>query len=457
MKTKILLLATVTMFLGWSCNKNDNGKNPTPPAEVEVSTPDAAQDALNNGSTTITLTNPLSGDAGFVIPNSYPTGTEVNLVIPANGYDVEIKQDNTKAQAFPVVHLKVESAENITLLTPNCSVVFDGTTNSLVASTADNTLTVTKGSVVSTLTIQKGSVKIYGLVSAINQTANSGKIYLALGSGSDRPSTDNIIKQTLELPWVDGIILTEDKYPLSANITATGNEFDQDNAAYAWYLPIEKDGFEIIGDGNVEDIILYGKEEQANGVWSSQNLITVFASDVTIDGITMMNKVEGNKMIEVLNSGFTVRNSRFVLNTQVAGGTEDFVGGIYFSQKADKGLVENNYFNAGTVSVDGLMSGTFNVTGNTFDGVYGGDYVVISTPNWTTNDVSTSTMSLTLTKNAFKNVPEFKGDVTYPVLNLKYGTVTANENTFPTDGIYYRVIEHGKLVLNGVTIVPTDK
>lgn len=457
MKTKLLLIATAAMFFGWSCSKDNGTQAPNTP--IEVKTPEAAQNALNNGSNDITISTPLTSDVSLVIPNGFPEGSTVTLNIPANGNDITISENNSRSQSFPKINLNATEVQSLTILTPNSSVIFSGSAETITASTAPTTLTITKGTSVESLVSLQGSVKIFGTVGHVTNTG-SGKILLGIGSGSDRPVVQDIIKTTLTYDWINGIILTEGKYPLNPDIKATGSEFGQNNAAFSWYLPIEKDGFQIIGEGDVQNIILYGETQQANGIWSSQNLITVFASNVTISGITLKNKLDGNKMIEVTKPGFTVSNCRFVPNDEVTPeeGYEAFVGGVYFSQNADSGLVENNFFKTGTVSVDGLLSGTFNVNNNTFDSVYGGNFVVISTPDWSTPDVSSSTMKLNLTGNRFVNVPVYDGvNITLPVLSVKYGTVTLNGNTFPSNGVYYKVTGSGKLILdNGQTVTPAN-
>ena len=79
-----------------------------------------------------------------------------------------------------------------------------------------------------------------------------------------------------------------------------------------WYFPVTADNLTILGIGNP---IIYGTGFTANGNWSTQNLVSVFGDNVTIDGLTLMPKVEPNKTIEVLGSNFTLRNTTFTPNT----------------------------------------------------------------------------------------------------------------------------------------------
>lgn len=81
-----------------------------------------------------------------------------------------------------------------------------------------------------------------------------------------------------------------------------------------WYLPITANNLTINGVGNP---ILFGQEYSANGSWSSQNLVSVFGNDVTINGLTLMPKVEPNKTIEVLGNDFTIKNTTITPNTLI--------------------------------------------------------------------------------------------------------------------------------------------
>ncbi|MEI7539167.1 MAG: Ig-like domain-containing protein [Candidatus Saccharibacteria bacterium] len=81
-----------------------------------------------------------------------------------------------------------------------------------------------------------------------------------------------------------------------------------------WYLPITANNLTINGVGNP---ILFGQEYSANGNWSSQDLIAIFGSNVTINGLTLMPKVEPNKTIEVLGDSATIKNVIITPNTLV--------------------------------------------------------------------------------------------------------------------------------------------
>lgn len=99
-----------------------------------------------------------------------------------------------------------------------------------------------------------------------------------------------------------------------------------------WYFPIHK-SILISGEGTP---LLTSSVFSANGAWSSQNFITVFANDVTIQGLNIRCKQECNKAIEVIGKNFTLKNSELLAVTipkdvsETTKGTL-FSGSIYFN------------------------------------------------------------------------------------------------------------------------------
>jgi hypothetical protein len=89
-----------------------------------------------------------------------------------------------------------------------------------------------------------------------------------------------------------------------------------------WYLPITASNLSIIG---IDNPILTSTETSANGAWASQNFITVFGDNVTIDGVKIKSKTEANKAIEVLGKDFKLKNSE-LLET-----ADGYSGALYFT------------------------------------------------------------------------------------------------------------------------------
>jgi len=134
-----------------------------------------------------------------------------------------------------------------------------------------------------------------------------------------------------------------------------------------WYFPITANNLTINGVGNPT---IYGTGFTANGNWATQNLVSVFGNNVTIDGLTFMPKVEPNKTIEVLGSDFTLRNTTIAPNTltdpseyngisdpQDRQDEKDWGGSLYFSH-AGNHTVENVTIKNSGVSFRYAPSGT---------------------------------------------------------------------------------------------------
>lgn len=459
MKTRLLLLAIAVALFTWSCDDDPCCVScaGTPGGSTrQVATIAELQQAMEEGATDVTLTEPLTAPASITIPNSYAPGTDLRISIPANGQDVTIGENSARSGSFPTVDLDAAGANVVTINTPDMSVNYSGNAQTMIATTASTTLSILKGATVNDLTVNKGSLKVYGTVNNVTN-AGSDPMFIAIGPATDREISDTLIRWTLELPWADGMILTEGKYPLNQNVAVTST---LNNAnAQIWYMPIEKENYTVLGEGNRDNIVLYGKEYTANGAWATQNLVTVFAKGVTFRNVTLKVKDESNKTIEILNENFTINNCAIVPNDEITlqNATADG-GSVYFNASAsnsvDGSVVDSCYFKGATLSVDGLTSGTITGTGNTFDGPnYWGK--VISTRNWNNVDVSTSTMQINLDKSAFNNMVAYAGNPSasvpgsYAAFTVDYGTVTLTGTNLAAGTTYWAVTANGTLSIDG--------
>lgn len=91
-----------------------------------------------------------------------------------------------------------------------------------------------------------------------------------------------------------------------------------------WYMAITANNITIQGEGMP---VLTSTTESANGAWASQNLITIFGDDVTLDGFVIKSKVEANKAIEVLGKKSTLQNLEIRYNEA---NKEKFSGSVCF-------------------------------------------------------------------------------------------------------------------------------
>jgi len=123
-----------------------------------------------------------------------------------------------------------------------------------------------------------------------------------------------------------------------------------------YYLPIVQDGLTIVGESGT---LLYGDRFSENGVWATQNLITVDAKGVTLEGLTIMPKIEVNKAIEILSEDFTLKNSTVKPNTKVGKIAdpfdEKFSGSVYFNtgDKETNATIENTVLEKGRITTGG--------------------------------------------------------------------------------------------------------
>ena len=127
-----------------------------------------------------------------------------------------------------------------------------------------------------------------------------------------------------------------------------------------WYLPIVRKGLTIKGEG---EVMITSTQFVANTQWSSQNLVTIFGDNVTLDNLSFVCKTEVNKVIEVVGNDVTLRNIKI---TPPA--SEDFGGTIYFNSPTDDSskdlgvaTLENIDLTKGRLSFTGVNKGTVNM------------------------------------------------------------------------------------------------
>ena len=219
-----------------------------------------------------------------------------------------------------------------------------------------------------------------------------------------------------------------------------------DNAGpNGYYLRVDK-SLSFVGNGEVTITTSHEAESNIGGTGSLQNLITVDAANVSFKNITFKANYNGyyrgpNKIIEVRNTGFSISDCKFIPNEKAS---EDCGSAVYFSQKADNGVVENCEIKYATVSFDGLMNGNFTVKGNKF--VEGNGNFAITTPNWTSNDVTTSNLYVNLEGNNFEGFEEFNGS--NPAIRGYYGILNLKDNKFPSDGQYWKASQFGSIFVD---------
>ena len=199
-----------------------------------------------------------------------------------------------------------------------------------------------------------------------------------------------------------------------------------------WYLLINK-ALTIVGvdaEGNkITDAAktqarIYSTHYVENGSWSSQDLVLVCADNVTISGLTIMNKVDANKAVEVYDAdNFVIENCKFTPIASdlipaggVTNGSGDVVydydeykeygASLYFNNVTVNATVTGNLFDHSNLTFDGTANSTIAVEGNTFEGIknWNNDpdytYSAIGFTSWgSSTDISGS--NITIAQNKF--------------------------------------------------------
>lgn len=98
-----------------------------------------------------------------------------------------------------------------------------------------------------------------------------------------------------------------------------------------WFFPITANDLTIVGESR-EGVVLTSTTNVPNGTRSTQNHITVFGDNVTIENLTIKSKVQTNKAIEVLGQNITIRNVDILPNDLAAENDRPtFSGSLFFS------------------------------------------------------------------------------------------------------------------------------
>ena len=147
----------------------------------------------------------------------------------------------------------------------------------------------------------------------------------------DVADTAALILAIRDLKPYDKLVLAEGTYDVKrdlGDLTFGGQT--------GWYLPISQPGVTIIGAG-FGKTVLTSSVFAANGSWASQDFVSVWANDVTIEDLTIEAKTETNKAIEVMGKNFTLKNIDVMTNPIGPDGPNtdfyNFSGSVYFNPR----------------------------------------------------------------------------------------------------------------------------
>ncbi len=146
-----------------------------------------------------------------------------------------------------------------------------------------------------------------------------------------------------------------------------------------WYFAIDTDNLTIVGE---EGTVLTSSESSANGAWASQNLVTIFGDNVTLENLTIKSKMDTNKAIEVRGKNSAIRNVQVLCNDITTHedylddkGIEensetdywdfynsDFAGSLYYAGDIGNATLENFYIDKAWVSTTDVTTGAVSMT-----------------------------------------------------------------------------------------------
>jgi hypothetical protein len=234
-----------------------------------------------------------------------------------------------------------------------------------------------------------------------------------------------------------------------------------------WYFPITHNNITIVGINNPT---IYGDGYSANGNWASQDLIAIFGNNVTLNGLTLMPKVEPNKTIEVIGDSATIENVTITPNTLTdqsnynkisdpsdsawAQDAKTFGGSIYYNNATGVQTLDNVSIINGGVSVH-APAATLNATTLRISYASNVDWIndyrfYVASPTSLINGVPTYTYHVNATLNNFDSVLAAVGDPT-TVVGTDMISLDSNLTTSKQVTLTKPVTLNG----NGHTINPT--
>lgn len=239
------------------------------------------------------------------------------------------------------------------------------------------------------------TVKYLNLYPADAIYITSGEDLTAAISGQADGQTWVVGSGTYDLPRDQ-----ETKRDNAGTVVTTGGQV-------GWYFPIAASGISIIGHHNP---VITSSETSTNGAWASQNLITIWGDQVTLQGLVIEPKVTENKSVEVVGDvEFTAQNCTFRPNTVAAGANGAYGGSLYFNGKGTTGTksicIDNNIFDYAIIAFDGVEGSFVNIRGNTFTNVAPGYYAIGNTYWGSSDRITTQYTDINISGNSF-NVNE---------------------------------------------------
>lgn len=207
-----------------------------------------------------------------------------------------------------------------------------------------------------------------------NAKADSFEVVIEMVIDSDEDLAYAIKKQYDGQTWT----IKEGTYNVYRGTDMYGLEGSETSG---WYLPLVADNLTIKGEDGVK--IIAG-EQATNAEHSSQNFVTIFGDNVTIDNVTLVAQIDPStslpdKVIEIFGDNATLNN------VNIDKDELDFAGSIYVNAKGIKTTLNNVKLNKGRIDLTGADSTNTlilnNVVADFANAIYELDSYGFSNPN----------------------------------------------------------------------------
>ena len=177
----------------------------------------AANEALNNGATSVTIANVTASEAVTTKLEMPATSENITVTIeeiePTANLQIEKPATGSNPASVSVTLPASARVENLTINLPDSHVEVNGATyNSITASTSNTTLVVGANVTVGTLTVKAGSAIIYGTVTTLVKEEGAGEIEWHV---TDEASLKTALKY-------DGKIVVESDIAMAASAVING-------------------------------------------------------------------------------------------------------------------------------------------------------------------------------------------------------------------------------------------
>lgn len=172
-----------------------------------------------------------------------------------------------------------------------------------------------------------------------------------------------------------------------------------------FYFLINANNLTLKGFG---DVIIKSTVASENGVWASQNFMTIVGNNNTIENITLQGKKEPNKVIEILGTNTTLRKIKVEPMD-----TTKYVGSIYLSTKSGNTTIEDSTLKYGRITTSGAAGSTLTLKNVSID--FAGAYLDETTTESTFWGFDNSRSKINVTAQDCKIIvsKEFKVADTY--------------------------------------------